>query len=194
MRIGLITDTHLPSELREPWPEIKEAFNGVELILHAGDIAAARVLDWLEGIAPVLATRGNWDRINGDTRIADVQRLVVAGWQIAMTHDMEPEDRPLDRLVALYLAGQGADILVSGHTHYERLAYRDGVLQINSGSPTHPHQQSTRLGTVGLLELEPRRLRARVIRLGETPGLPNPGHELSFDSESRNSVEHLLGQ
>jgi hypothetical protein len=38
MRIGLIADTHLPSSIREPWPEVVSAFRGVDLILHAGDI------------------------------------------------------------------------------------------------------------------------------------------------------------
>jgi predicted phosphodiesterase len=81
----------------------------------------------------------------------------------------------------MYLGGSPADILVTGHTHFERLDYRDGVLQINSGSPTHPHQWSTRLGTVGLLDLSPDAVSARVIRLGETPGLRNPGEELHLE-------------
>jgi uncharacterized protein len=184
VRIGLISDTHLPSTIREPWPEVGDVFSGVDLILHAGDIVAPRVLDWLEQIAPVLAARGDWEGSLGDSRIADVQRLEVGGWRIAMTHDMEPEDRPVDRLVARYLSGEDADVIVTGHTHFERIAYRSGVLQINPGSATHPHQSSTRLGTVGLLELAAGRSVARVIRLGETPGLRNPGRELFFDSDS----------
>ena len=84
-----------------------------------------------------------------------------------------------------YLGGRRVEIIVTGHTHFERLAYRDGVLQINSGSPTHPHLYSTRLGTVGLLDLGPGRLEARVVKLGETEGLRNPGVELSFSLEDR---------
>ena len=38
MRIGLISDTHLPSSIRDPWPEVALAFRQVDLILHAGDI------------------------------------------------------------------------------------------------------------------------------------------------------------
>jgi predicted phosphodiesterase len=94
---------------------------------------------------------------------------------------MEPEDRPITALLDLYLGGGHADILVTGHTHFERLDYRDGVLQINSGSPTHPHQWSTRLGTVGLLDLSPNAISARVIRLGDTPGLRNPGESLCLE-------------
>jgi uncharacterized protein len=71
MRIGLLTDTHLPSTIRDLWNEVRTAFAGVDLILHGGDIVTPRVLDWLAEIAPTLAARGNndsgWDdpRVNG---------------------------------------------------------------------------------------------------------------------------------
>ncbi len=185
MRIGLLTDTHLPSDLRTLWDEVAVAFQGVDLVLHGGDIVTPSVLDWLEGIAPVLAVRGNNDGGWEDPRVQDTHLLEAAGWSLALVHDMEPEDRPIDYLLDAYLDGQHADIIVTGHTHFERLDYRDGVLQVNSGSPTHPHLYSTRLGTVGLLDLAPGRLDARIVKLGETPGLRNPGVELSFSLEDR---------
>ena len=181
MRIGLLTDTHLPSTIRHLWDEVKTAFAGVDLILHGGDIVTPRVLDWLEEIAPTLAARGNNDSSWGDPRVRDIQWLDLAGWRLAMIHDMEPEERPIESLKKCHLKGEHADIIVTGHTHYERLDYRDGVLQINTGSPTHPHLWSTRLGTVGLLDLAPGKITARVIKLGETPGLTNPGAEFFFD-------------
>ena len=181
MRIGLLADTHLPSTIRQLWPEVRDAFAGVDLILHAGDIVTPGVLDWLEEIAPTLAARGNNDDGWSDARMQALHLLDLEGWRLAMLHDMEPEDRPIAALLDMYLGGSPADILVTGHTHFERLDYRDGVLQINSGSPTHPHQWSTRLGTVGLLDLSPDAISARVIRLGETPGLRNPGEELCLE-------------
>ncbi len=184
MRIGLLTDTHLPSTIRHLWDEVKSAFAGVDLILHGGDIVTPRVLDWLEEIAPTLAARGNNDSGWGDPRVQDIQWLDLAGWRLAMIHDMEPEERSIESLKKGYLKGEHADIIVTGHTHYERLDYRDGVLQINTGSPTHPHLWSTRLGTVGLLDLAPGKITARVIKLGESPSSPNPGSELFFDLET----------
>jgi putative phosphoesterase len=188
MRIGLLTDTHLPSTIRHLWDEVKVAFADVDLILHGGDIVTPRVLDWLEDIAPTLAARGNNDGGWGDSRMQDVQWLDLEGWRLAMIHDMEPEERPIAELKKLYLKGNHADIIVTGHTHFERLDYRDGVLQINSGSPTHPHLWSTRLGTIGLLDLTPGKITARIIRLGETAGLANPGVDLFFDLETQFSL------
>lgn len=180
MRIGLLTDTHLPSERRTLWDEVRTAFAGVDLILHGGDIVTPGVLDWLEEIAPVLAARGNNDGGWVDKRMEDAHFLDAGGWRLVLTHDMEPEDRPIEALRRLYLKGERADIIVTGHTHFERMDYRDGVLQVNSGSATHPHLYSTRLGTVGILDLAPGRLEAKIVRLGDMPGRRNPGLEFSF--------------
>ena len=45
MRIGLVTDTHLPSTIRDLWDEVRVTFSGADLILHAGDIVSPRVLE-----------------------------------------------------------------------------------------------------------------------------------------------------
>ena len=95
MRIGLLTDTHLPSTIRNLWDEVKTAFAGVDLILHGGDIVTPRVIDWLADIAPTLAARGNNDSGWDDPRVKDIHWLDLEGWRVAMIHDMEPEDRPL---------------------------------------------------------------------------------------------------
>ncbi len=189
MRIGLLTDTHLPSTIRNLWDEVKTAFAGVDLILHGGDIVTPRVIDWLEDIAPTLAARGNNDSGWDDPRVKDIHWLDLEGWRVAMIHDMEPEDRPIAELKKYHLKGEHADIIITGHTHFERLDYREGVLQINSGSPTHPHLWSTRLGTIGLLDLAPGQMTAKIVRLGEQPELRNPGQELFFDLASHRHAQ-----
>ena len=55
MRIGLISDTHVPGGATEVPPQVATAFEGVDLILHAGNIYRTGTLDWLERIAPVKA-------------------------------------------------------------------------------------------------------------------------------------------
>jgi predicted phosphodiesterase len=51
----------------------------------------------------------------------ELHLLDLEGWRLALLHDMEPEDRPIALLLDLYLGGSRADILVTGHTHFERL-------------------------------------------------------------------------
>jgi uncharacterized protein len=184
MRIGLLSDTHQPSEQKALWPEIHDVFEGVDLILHAGDIAHPMVLDWCDEIAPTRACRGNNDMGWDDPRIEDIVFMDVEGFRIGMIHDIEPETDPMDRLIARYLKGERVDIFISGHTHLERIDFRDDVLQVNSGSPTLPHLWSTRLGTVGILDITPSRVEARIHRLGETPERRNPGIEYTYTPET----------
>ena len=181
MRIGLLSDTHIPDgTIRDPWPEVAEAFQGVDLILHGGDIVHPRCLDWLERIAPVLAALGNNDAgLETDPRVKPTQILEIEGWRLGLIHDLEPEDRPVSYLMEHFFR-EPVDIMVSGHTHWERLELRDGVLMINSGSPNLPHLFSTRLGTVGLLDIQLHQVTASVLRLGDGP-LPNPGRELFLE-------------
>ena len=54
--IGLISDTH--GQLRAG---VHQALEGVELILHAGDVGGDDILDELALIAPVEAVYGNTD-------------------------------------------------------------------------------------------------------------------------------------
>ncbi len=178
MRIGLLADSHLPSlvqSLAELGPEIGDFLSGVDLILHAGDVTAPAVLDWCEQYAPILVARGNNDLFS-DPRMEDRQLLEVDGWRIGLVHELRPQSRPMETLLASStLRGERVDVLVAGDTHVDLLEFRSDVVLINPGSPSLPHQKEMRLGTVGLLEIKPGRVHAEIVTLGETPGSPNPG-------------------
>ena len=194
MQIGLISDTHLPQLLRsldELGPQIGEALTGVDLILHGGDVTVAGVLDWCEQFAPVLAARGNND-IFEDARLAEVQLLEVEGVRVGMAHELRPESRPIAEILDSSLGGERVDVLIGGDTHVERLEYRDGVLLINSGSPSLPHHLSTRLGTMGWLTIEGGRIEAEIFALGPTPGQRNPGRPQRVVIEDGRVVEAAL--
>lgn len=181
MKIGLLTDTHLPNLIRdldELGPEPGEFFGSVDLIMHGGDLIFTRVLDWLEQFAPVLCATGNNDPYD-DNRSKEVQTLKVEGWRIGMVHSLEGEHRPMSELRKLFPCP--VDIMVAGHTHQEALYEREGVVVLNSGSITFPRHKELRLGGVGLLELKPGRLHAEVIPIGETTGRPNPCEALILD-------------
>ena len=64
-RIGLIADTHVPESGATLWPQVLNAFVGVDAIIHAGDIYDVAVLDLLSDVAPVWAVRGNGDDGSG---------------------------------------------------------------------------------------------------------------------------------
>ncbi|MDO8673693.1 MAG: metallophosphoesterase family protein [Dehalococcoidia bacterium] len=167
MRIGLISDTHVPSSMRVLWPEIRTAFLGVDLILHAGDIYDLSCLDWLEEIAPVMVARGNGDAYTPeDPRIKDVQIIEVESRKIGMVHGLYYPGPSLEKEMRRNFGGP-VDIIIFGDTHVETIERHDGVLLVNPGSPTYPHNYETRLGTVGILELTPSEVEARIINLKE---------------------------
>jgi putative phosphoesterase len=60
--VAAISDTHLPRGARRLPEACLEALRGAELVLHAGDISAASVLEELRALGPpVHAVHGNVD-------------------------------------------------------------------------------------------------------------------------------------
>ncbi len=180
MRIGLISDTHIPVAAPRLWPEIYEALRGVDLIMHAGDLMVPQVIDWLEELAPVMAVSGNGDYTGWqrsvppeDPRLSESKVLTLddAGarkLRIGLVHDFQlPEAPPLrtmEGLMAHYFGGP-VNVIVRGSTHAAEITTVKGVLIVNPGSPTFPNHQSARLGTVGYLDIEDGRVRPSIVQL-----------------------------
>ena len=189
MLIGLISDTHIPDPTqtympdyaKEFPPQIKEAFQGVDLILHAGDIYDISVLDELEGIAPVLAAAGDDDPIATvkDRRVDEEQILHIEGATIWLTHQLDGPYTSVKQLLPMWLADKRwlgedrwlvnnkykpPDVIVFGHTHHAWLHQNEDILIINPGSPTFPGIRHE-LGTVGLLTVNAGKAEAQIIQL-----------------------------
>jgi len=141
MRIGLLADTHIPKDAKMLPPHIKVAFDGVDLILHAGDIYLLTVLDELEAIAPVIAARGNGDwKLSCDDRLKDSHVLDLVGFKVGLTHAFYTE-LPLASFGKIMERefGEPVDVIVSGDTHVAAVERYKGVLMVNPGSPTLPN-------------------------------------------------------
>jgi len=69
IKIGVISDTHIPLSANKIPDEIFKHFEGVDLILHAGDLIKLSVLDELRKIAPVEAVYGNMDSLKVDVLV-----------------------------------------------------------------------------------------------------------------------------
>ena len=183
MRVGVISDTHNPSVGAEPPPEVVSAFDGVDVIIHAGDIYQPSCLDWLEKIAPVYAVELGADaHFKEDVRVVDMSRVLeLEGHKIGLIHDLMvpgvaqeiteftplskyfPQDAKLsDALGKVF--DSDVDIVIFGHTHYPVVEEFQGILMVNPGSPSLP-KQIRRLGQVPILELGPDRKNAEILDL-----------------------------
>ncbi|HZO82093.1 MAG TPA: YfcE family phosphodiesterase [Candidatus Binataceae bacterium] len=178
MRIGLISDTHIPEACEHLPAAVFEAFSGVDLVMHAGDVYVSRVLDELARIAPVLAALGNGDegqgghrfRLEPDERVRLAHVLEVEGVRVGLAHALPTPDETsqsvFERAMREYFGGP-VDVLVMGHSHIEGVVRFGATLVVNPGSATLPHNLVDVPGTVGVLEIGPGgALSAKIIRLG----------------------------
>ncbi len=180
MRIGLISDTHIPVAAPALWPQVYEALAGVDLIMHAGDLMIPEVIDWLAEVAPVMAVSGNGDYTGfqrsmppEDPRLSEAKVLELDGAEgghlrIGLVHDFQlPEVPPLRTVEGLmkHFFGGPVDVIVRGSTHAAEIRTVKGVLIVNPGSPTFPNHQSTRLGTLGYLDIEEGRVTPSIVQL-----------------------------
>jgi putative phosphoesterase len=182
MRIGVLSDTHLPSIIRrldELGPQAASLFDDVDLILHAGDVTAPSVVSWCEQFAPTLVARGNND-IFEHQALADKHVVEAVGWRIGLAHQVRPESRPIQMLLDDALGGEHVDLLIAGDTHVERLELRENTAFLNPGSPSLPHHKDYRLGSMATLDVSETRLVIAVHPLGHTPGRPNPCRALAM--------------
>jgi uncharacterized protein len=140
MLIAAISDTHLPRGRRRIPDACLERLAGADLILHAGDIATAEVLNEIEAIGPpVKAVYGNTD--SDELRAALPEALELRtpdGARIAMLHDAGPSTRRLERMRARF---PEAHAVVFGHSHIPLHEERDGFQIFNPGSPTDRRRQ-----------------------------------------------------
>ena len=123
MKAGIISDTH--DLLR---PEVIEALQGCDCILHGGDISSQKILDKLEEIAPVKAVRGNNDKEWAE-HLPMFLDFELGGLHIYMTH--KKKDLPRD--LTPY------DLVIYGHSHQYSSVWQDHVgkrrtLLFNPGS------------------------------------------------------------
>jgi len=152
VEIGIISDTH--GLVR---PEVYEAFEGVDLILHAGDIGSYDVILELEPIAPVKAVVGNVD-VDLLHRFEEKTSFQLANRAFHLQHILN--DTPGKNKVANCPI---SEIFVFGHSHQSMNHQVETTLYFNPGS-AGPRRFRLPI-TVGRITLEENKVTARIISL-----------------------------
>ena len=188
MRVGLISDTHFPTVATRLHPAIFQVFEGVDLILHAGDLTGPDVISILEQIAPVVAVRGDQDQ--GLDHLPVQRVLELGGKRIGLVHGNRPRwlEWPgftwnmffgqrwflAPRFYVSVLRrfeGETVDCIVCGHVHRPFIGDVNGIIVANPGSAyinildrkTQPGQYVS----VGMLEINGDSLQASIVPLPE---------------------------
>jgi putative phosphoesterase len=109
MKLGLISDTHNYLD-----PRVLKIFDGVDHILHAGDVGQPMLLVELEQIAPVTAVLGNTDEGMG-LSLRLTERIELGRKNFLIHHIVTPGAGPS------HIPGptqqDPPDVVMFGHTH-----------------------------------------------------------------------------
>jgi putative phosphoesterase len=147
-RIGVVSDTHCPEFLDHLPDRLFEVLQGVDLILHAGDVNGAETIAALGRIAPVEAIRGDHDRTL--VGLPSSREITVEGRRIVLVHGHrsrwleEPQTLmwtlslgyfhpQLGLPRALHHRFPDADVIVFGHTHRRHIETFGHTLLFNPG-------------------------------------------------------------
>ena len=162
MRVAILSDTHSPRFWKGCPPAVATHLEGADLILHAGDVCTAEVLDELSAYAPVRVVLGNNDRADVAAWGApEAWEAEIGGLNVAMIHDSGPRDGRMARMRRRF---PNADLVIFGHSHIPLTEAADGLRIFNPGSPTDKRRQPYR--TLGKLTITDGRLvEARILEL-----------------------------
>ncbi|MBO4457396.1 MAG: metallophosphoesterase family protein [Butyrivibrio sp.] len=117
MLIGILSDTH--GLLRQ---EVIDGFNGVDHIIHAGDIDNRKIIERLEKIAPVTVVRGNADKEWAEN-LPESANIDFMGNKIFVIHNKGMiQDDLTDIAIVIY-----------GHSHKYILEEKEGKIWFNPG-------------------------------------------------------------
>ncbi len=127
MRIGVISDTHGVLH-----PRVFDLFDGVDHILHAGDIGEEDVLIELRAIAPLTAVAGNIDGFAlGDAGLETT--VTLAGKKFYLTHILDRPHHPRPE-VQRALRREQPDFVIFGHSHLPHDEQLGGIWFFNPAS------------------------------------------------------------
>ena len=157
-RIGVISDTHVRSGKAGLPEAVRATFDGMDLIIHAGDLVVLSVLEELEQIAPTLAVHGNMDsrevkRTLETSRVAAVEDVLIG-----ITHGWGAPGGLAERILAgdMFPSKQ-IGMLVFGHSHQPMDSRVGDVRVFNPGSTTSAR------ATVGMIEIGPEGIQSSII-------------------------------
>ena len=160
LHIGVIADTHGLFDRA-----ILRHFQGLDHILHAGDIGDRSVIVQLEKLAPMTAVSGN---VDGYQRSGYPPETIIelGGSRIALRHILY-EGGKLTKEGRAFLDREQPDVCIFGHTHQPLADWLGATLLFNPGS-AGPKRFKLPRG-VGLLTIADGAITPTHIVLGDRP-------------------------
>ncbi|MCX5703026.1 MAG: metallophosphoesterase, partial [Candidatus Omnitrophica bacterium] len=136
MRIGVISDTHIPDRAKEIPQKILAEFKNVDMIVHAGDFAQLSVLNKLKSVCEnIKAVRGNMDPDEIKRELPEKEVFKVGPFKVALMHGYGAPNNLIELLTSVF-KDEKPDVIIFGHSHSALNEKRNGILFFNPGSAT----------------------------------------------------------
>lgn len=135
MKIGVLSDTHIPGTAKDLPKVIYDEFKEVDLIIHAGDFVEMEFLKKLSGFKKTIAVYGNLDSSEVVNSLKAKEVIEAGGFRIGLIHGWGAPDGLIERIGAEF-KGERIDCIVFGHSHRPMNETKNGILFFNPGSPT----------------------------------------------------------
>jgi hypothetical protein len=136
MRIGVISDTHIPERAKAIPQKILNEFKTVDMIIHAGDLAQANVLEQLRSVCKdVRAVWGNMDPHEVRLILPQKEIIKVGKYKIGVMHGYGNPAYLLDTLKEEFKS-DNVNLVIFGHSHQPFNEKKDNIWYFNPGSAT----------------------------------------------------------
>lgn len=136
MRIGVISDTHIPDRATAIPAKILQDFKTVDLIIHAGDLVDLSVIEQLKKSCPnIKAVRGNMDPAEVRSEFPEKEIIQAGNYRIGVMHGSGAPVHLVDFLTRAF-KDDNVNIIIFGHSHNPFNEKKGNILFFNPGSAT----------------------------------------------------------
>lgn len=162
MRIGVISDTHIPDRAKDIPEQILEDFKNVDMVIHAGDFVDLSVLDKLKTVCrDVRAVWGNMDQNEIRKKLPEKEIIKIANYKIGIIHGYGHPNNLIE-LTAGVFKDDGVNLIIFGHSHSPVNEKKGDILYFNPGSPTD--KIFSPYNSYGIIEISDK-IEARIIKI-----------------------------
>ncbi|MFA5356164.1 MAG: metallophosphoesterase [Candidatus Omnitrophota bacterium] len=162
MKIGVISDTHIPDRTEDIPAEILEAFKGVDMVIHAGDLVEYGVIDKLKSVCKdVRAVWGNMDPYDVRKRLPDKEIIKIGKYRVGVTHGYGHPSKLVDMMEDIF-RNDGVDLVIFGHSHSAISEKRGNTIYFNPGSATD--KVYAKYNSYGIIEINDK-IDTKIVRI-----------------------------
>ncbi len=133
-KIGVISDTHIPTRKKFLPEKIKSNLKGCDFIIHCGDIVSESVITFLNTICPVYAVKGNMD--SDDIKYPEELIFKInEKYILCIAHGGGSPFDLKNRMYKKFMSYK-PDSIIFGHSHFPAYEEFAGIKFFNPGSAT----------------------------------------------------------